>query len=160
MPSYSGYGKFSGLWRLLFAWLCFCSFFFYCLKLPCMKIYKHASANKVPFCFIRDWVPSVSFFSLRLQSPGPDLRRLWQVAFQTGRWTPFGKWMEWLLGPMEVGMQGYGTNGWKAPTTFLLYHHLFKVQGLSVSCQWIEACLQTVAEYNPWFPDAYSFGLG
>ena len=45
---------FLALWRLLFAWLCFCSIFFclffYCLKLPCMKIYKHAfiSANKAP----------------------------------------------------------------------------------------------------------------
>ena len=38
-----------------------------------------------------------------------------------------------------------------------LLHHLFKVQGLLVSCQWIEACLQTVVEHNPWFPDGGSF---
>ena len=37
--------------------------------------------------------------------------------------------------------------------------HLFKVQGLSVSHQWIEACLQTVVKYNPWFPDEGSFDL-
>ena len=40
-----------------------------------------------------------------------------------------------------------------------LLHHLFKVQGLSVSHQWIEACLQTVVECNPWFPDEGSFDL-
>jgi hypothetical protein len=43
-------------------------------------------------------------------------------------------------------------------TTFLL-HHIFKVQGLSVSRQQIEACLQTVVECNPWFPDEGSFDL-
>ena len=26
-------------------------------------------------------------------------------------------------------------------------------------CQWIEACLQTVVKYNPWFPDEGSFDL-
>ena len=40
-----------------------------------------------------------------------------------------------------------------------LHRHLFKVQGLSVSRQQIEACLQTVVEYNPWFPDEGSFDL-
>ena len=40
-----------------------------------------------------------------------------------------------------------------------LLHHLFKVQGLSVSCQRIEACLQTVVEHNPWLPDEGSFDL-
>ena len=40
-----------------------------------------------------------------------------------------------------------------------LLHHLFKVQGLLVLCQWIEACLQTVVKYNPWFPDEGSFDL-
>ena len=40
-----------------------------------------------------------------------------------------------------------------------LFHHLFKVQGLSVSCQRIEAYLQTVVEHNPWFPDEGSFNL-
>ena len=40
-----------------------------------------------------------------------------------------------------------------------LLHHLFKVQGLPVSRQRIEACLQTVVECNPWFPDEGSFDL-
>ena len=42
-------------------------------------------------------------------------------------------------------------------------HHfstsLFKVQRLLVLCQCIEACLQTVVEHNPWFPDEGSFNL-
>ena len=40
-----------------------------------------------------------------------------------------------------------------------LLHHLIEVQGFSVSCQWIEACLQTVIEHNPWFPDEGTFDL-
>ena len=40
-----------------------------------------------------------------------------------------------------------------------LLHHLFKVQGLLVSYQRIEACLQTVVGHNPWFPDEGSFDL-
>ena len=40
-----------------------------------------------------------------------------------------------------------------------LLHHLFKVQGLLVSCQRIEVCLQTTVEHNPWFPDEGSFDL-
>ena len=40
-----------------------------------------------------------------------------------------------------------------------LLQHLFQVQGLSVSRQRIEACLQTVVECNPWFPDEGSFDL-
>ena len=40
-----------------------------------------------------------------------------------------------------------------------LLYHLFKVQGFSVSCQQIEACLQTEVECNPWFPDEGSFDL-
>ena len=40
-----------------------------------------------------------------------------------------------------------------------LLHHLFTVQGLSVWHQQIEACLQTVFECNPWFPDEGSFDL-
>ena len=42
---------------------------------------------------------------------------------------------------------------------FTLLRRLFKVQGLLVSCQCIEACLQTVVEHNPWFPDEGSFDL-
>ena len=40
-----------------------------------------------------------------------------------------------------------------------LLQHLFKVQGLLVSHQQIEACLQTVVVYSPWFPDEDSFNL-
>ena len=40
-----------------------------------------------------------------------------------------------------------------------LLHHEFNIQGLSVSHQRIEACLQTVIEYNPWFPDEGRFDL-
>ena len=40
-----------------------------------------------------------------------------------------------------------------------LLYHLFKVQGFSVSCQQIEACLQTVVECNPWLTDKGSFNL-
>ena len=40
-----------------------------------------------------------------------------------------------------------------------LLHHLFNIQGLSVLHQWIEACLQTVVEYNLWFPDEGRFDL-
>ena len=51
-------------------------------------------------------------------------------------------------------------NQLEGPLTFLLYFiTLFKVHGFSVSCQRIEACLQTVVEYNPWFPDEGSFDL-
>ena len=38
-----------------------------------------------------------------------------------------------------------------------LLHYLFKVQGLSISLQRIEAGLQTVVEGNPWFPDEENF---
>ena len=37
--------------------------------------------------------------------------------------------------------------------------HHFSFQGLLVSHQHIEACLQTVVEYNPWFPDKGSFDI-
>ena len=40
-----------------------------------------------------------------------------------------------------------------------LLHHLFKVQGLLVSHQQIEACLQTVVVYSPCFLDEDSFDL-
>ena len=41
----------------------------------------------------------------------------------------------------------------------ILLQHLFKVQGFSVSPQHIEACLETVVECNPWFPEEGSFDL-
>ena len=40
-----------------------------------------------------------------------------------------------------------------------LLHHLFKIQGLSVLRQRLEACLQMVIEHNPWFPDESNFDL-
>ena len=68
---------FLALWRLLFAWLCFCSIFFYCLKLPCMKIYKHAFLQIRHPCFTWD-LGSLHPSSHWLQSPGPGLQRPWQ----------------------------------------------------------------------------------
>ena len=38
-------------------------------------------------------------------------------------------------------------------------HYLFKIQGLLGLCQQLEACLQTVIEHNPWFPDESNFDL-
>ena len=65
---------FLALWGLLFAWLCFCSFFccccFYCLKLPCMKIYKHVFLQIKHPCFTRDLGP-LHLSSRRLQSQVP-----------------------------------------------------------------------------------------
>ena len=61
---------------------------------------------------------------------------------------------------MEVGKCGVmGQTAGKPHHFSTLLHYLFKVQGLSVSRQRIEACLQTVVEYNPWFPDEGSFNL-
>ena len=40
-----------------------------------------------------------------------------------------------------------------------LLHHFFKAQGLLVLCQRIEACLQTLVDCNPWFPDKGNFDL-
>ena len=65
-----------------------------------------------------------------------------------------------LLGPTEVGKCRVIRQTAGKPHHFsTLLQHLFKVQGLLVSCQRIEACLQTVVEYNPWFPDEGSFNL-
>ena len=47
----------------------------------------------------------------------------------------------------------------ESPHFSTLLHHLFKVQELSVSCQRVEACLQTIVEHNPWFPHEGSFDL-
>ena len=69
---------FLALWRLLFAWLCSCSFFFYCLKLPCVKIYKYAFLQIKHPCFTRD-LGTLRPSSHRLQSPGPGLQRPWHM---------------------------------------------------------------------------------
>ena len=71
-----------------------------------------------------------------------------------------GKRAEWLLGPTEVGKGGDIVQTAGKPHHFsALLHHLFKAQGLLVLHQQIEACLQTVVKYNPWFPDEGSFDL-
>ena len=71
-----------------------------------------------------------------------------------------GKWTERLLGPKEVSKCGViGQTAGKPHQFSTFLHHLFKGQGLSVLHQWIEACLQTVVKYNPWFPDEGSFDL-
>ena len=64
----------------------FAQIFFYCLKLPCMKIYKHAFLQIKYACFTRDLGPLRP--SHRLQSPGPGLRRAWQLAPKRTWWTP------------------------------------------------------------------------
>ena len=50
--------------------------FFYCLKLPCMKMYKHAFLQIKHPCFTWDLVP-LRPSSHQLQSPGPGLQRPW-----------------------------------------------------------------------------------
>ena len=50
--------------------------FFYCLKLPCMKIYKHAFRQIKHPCFTWDLSP-LRPSSHWLQFPGPGLRRPW-----------------------------------------------------------------------------------
>ena len=52
--------------------------FFYCLKLPSMKIYKCAFLQIKHPCFIQDLGP-LHPSSCQLQSPGPGLQRSWQV---------------------------------------------------------------------------------
>ena len=51
--------------------------FFYCLKLPSMKIYKCAFLQIKHPCFIQDLGP-LHPSSCQLQSPGPGLQRPWQ----------------------------------------------------------------------------------
>jgi len=48
--------------------------FFYCLKLPCMKIYEHAFLQIKHPCFTRNLGP-LHPSSHQLQSPGPSLQR-------------------------------------------------------------------------------------
>ena len=63
-------------------------------------------------------------------------------------------------GPTEVGKCGVmGQMAGKPHHFSALLSYLFKVQGLLVSRQQIEACLQTVVEHNPWFPDESNFDL-
>ena len=89
---------FLALWRLLLAWLCFCSVFFYCLKLPCMMIYKHAFLQTKHPCFTRDLGP-LHPSSHQLQSPGPGLQRPRQAGWQFTS-CPFA-----LLSPLTWGLE-------------------------------------------------------
>ena len=50
-------------------------------------------------------------------------------------------------------------NQLESPLTFLLYFIAYLKFRDLVSCQLIEACLQTVVECYPWFPDEGSFDL-
>ena len=61
-------------------------------------------------------------------------------------------------GPTEVGKcRVMGQTAGK-PHHFSI-HYLFKIQGLLGLRQRLEACLQTVIEHNPWFPDESNFDL-
>ena len=63
-------------------------------------------------------------------------------------------------GPTEVGKCGVmGQTAGKPHHFSALLPYLFKVQGLLVLRQQIEACVQTVVEHNPWFPDESNFDL-
>ena len=63
-------------------------------------------------------------------------------------------------GPTEVGKCGVmGQMAGKPHHFSALLPYLFKVQGLSLLRQRIEACLQMVVEHNPWFPEEGSFNL-
>ena len=54
---------------------------FYCLKLPCTKIYKQVFLQIKHSCFTRDLGPLCPS-SHRLQSPGPSLQRPWHKSVQ------------------------------------------------------------------------------
>ena len=63
-------------------------------------------------------------------------------------------------GPTEVGKcRVMGQTAGKPHHFSALLPYLFKVQGLLVLRQQIEACVQTVVEHNPWFPDESNFDL-
>ena len=76
-PSYSRYWMLSGPLKIVICLALFLLNFFYCLKLPCMKIYKHAFLQIKHPCFTRD-LGSLHPSSRWLQSPGPGLQRPWQ----------------------------------------------------------------------------------
>ena len=74
-----GPAMFSGPSKICLAlFLLSCFFFFFnCLKMHCMKIYKHAFLQTKHPCFTLD-LGSLCPSSHWLQSPGPDLQRPWQ----------------------------------------------------------------------------------
>ena len=102
---------------------------------------------------------SISLSFCQLGSPRPRSVKKTTSSAQTGTWNSrYSGQSDWDLlrsGKCRVMGQMAG----KPHHFSTLLHHLFKVQGLSVSCQRIEACLQTVVEHNPWFPDEGSFDL-
>ena len=89
---------FLALWRLLFAWLCFCSIF-YCLKLPCMKIHKHAFLQIKHPCF-EMWVPC--FLLLVHSSP-------WVSVYKDcDKWRPNRDLVNALSKQLESTVSTYG----------------------------------------------------
>ena len=162
------------------------SFDLYLKKLPCKTVYILTQNSIKHPCSTRDLgprvLPSLSL-SLFLADAGCvtqgilasfllslSYRQLWttrfqsikrsqQVAPRTGAWymRHFGQSDS---GPVEAGKyKDMGQTAGKPPHFSTLLHHLFKVQGLSVSRQRVEACLQTTVEHYPWFPDEGSFNL-
>ena len=91
---------FLALSRLLFAWLCFCSFFFfYCLKMPCMKIHKHAFLQIKHPCF-EMWVPC--FLLLVHSSP-------WVSVYKDcDKWRPNRDLVNALSKQLESTVSTYG----------------------------------------------------
>ena len=102
------------------------------------------------------WLQTTRFQSIKgPQQVVPRTRTLLNMAF----------WTEWLQAYWGQGLlRLVSSKTWvkwlESPHHFsILLHHLFKAQGLLVSCQWIEAYFQTVIKCNPWFPDKCSFDL-
>ena len=117
-----------------------------------------ADAGCVTQGILASFLLSLSYRQLRTTKfwsiKGPQ-----QVAPRTGAWYTqhFGRSDS---GPVEaVKYKDMGQMAGKPPHFSTLLHHLFKVQGLSVLLQRVEACLQTTVEHYPWFPDEGSFNL-
>ena len=113
-------------------------------------------------CVTQGILASFFFHFLIVNSRPPDsgpLKDSQQGAPRTGAWyTRHFRWSD--SGPIEAGKyKDMGQMAGKPPHFSTLLHHLFKVQGLLVSGQWVEACLQTIVEHNPWFSDEGSFDL-
>ena len=118
-----------------------------------LKIYKHAFLQiKYPY-FTQYWgPPHPSFFAFFSSTPVPRSQSVKTKAngAQTGTWRmPLASGRS-DCGPTEVGKcRDMGQTTGKPHHFFTWLHHLLKVQGVSVSCQRIEAYLQTVVEHIP-----------
>ena len=118
-----------------------------------LKIYKHAFLQiKYPY-FTQYWgPPHPSFFAFFSSTPVPRSQSVKTKAngAQTGTWRmPLASGRS-DCGPTEVGKcRAMGQTTGKPHHFFTWLHHLLKVQGVSVSCQRIEAYLQTVVEHIP-----------